>query len=136
MCETLGLNLFQLQDVDVNAFLQNPTFVMAIGDIIRSFKNQVNAKNNDGEDDGEDENNYDAFRDDYDKLRRRIPPGRFVGETPAGCRNINRDDVIFDDNDVLGTTGIGDGNIRDDNGLLAMKQLRRHISDDMSSQYF
>ncbi|CAI9303748.1 unnamed protein product [Lactuca saligna] len=34
-------------DVDVNVFLQNPTFVTAIGDIIRSFTNQVN---NDGED--------------------------------------------------------------------------------------
>ncbi|CAI9297471.1 unnamed protein product [Lactuca saligna] len=30
------------QDVDVNAFLQNPTFVTVIGDIIRSFKNKVN----------------------------------------------------------------------------------------------
>ncbi|CAI9289573.1 unnamed protein product [Lactuca saligna] len=39
-------------DVDVNAFLQNPIFVTAIGDIIRSFKNQVN---NDGEDEDEDE---------------------------------------------------------------------------------
>ncbi|CAI9279495.1 unnamed protein product [Lactuca saligna] len=34
-------------DVDVNASLQNPTFVTTIGDIICSFKNQVN---NHGED--------------------------------------------------------------------------------------
>ncbi|CAI9300840.1 unnamed protein product [Lactuca saligna] len=44
-------------DVDVNAFPQNPTFVTAIEDIIRSFKNQVNEENNDGEDGGENENN-------------------------------------------------------------------------------
>ncbi|CAI9276443.1 unnamed protein product [Lactuca saligna] len=45
------------QDVDVNAFLQNSEFVTAIGDIIRSFKNQINEENNDGEDGGEDEDN-------------------------------------------------------------------------------
>ncbi|CAI9265076.1 unnamed protein product [Lactuca saligna] len=45
-----------LRDVDVNVFLQNPTFVIAIGDIIRSFKNKVNNNevNNDGEDEDED----------------------------------------------------------------------------------
>ncbi|CAI9276849.1 unnamed protein product [Lactuca saligna] len=37
-------------DVDVNVFLQNPTFVTTIRDIIRSFKNQVNEENNIGED--------------------------------------------------------------------------------------
>ncbi|CAI9276405.1 unnamed protein product [Lactuca saligna] len=46
-----------MADVDVNAFLQNPTFVTAIGDIIRSFKTQVYEENNDGEDGGEDEDN-------------------------------------------------------------------------------
>ncbi|CAI9295806.1 unnamed protein product [Lactuca saligna] len=45
------------KDVDVNDFLQNPAFVTAIGDIFRSFKNQVNEENNDGEDGGEDEDN-------------------------------------------------------------------------------
>ncbi|CAI9291634.1 unnamed protein product [Lactuca saligna] len=44
-------------DVDVNAFLQNPAFVTTIGNIIRSFKNQVNEENNDEKDDGEDEDN-------------------------------------------------------------------------------
>ncbi|CAI9275692.1 unnamed protein product [Lactuca saligna] len=43
------------QDVDVNAFLQNPVFVTALGDIIRSFSKQVdNATNNDEENDDED----------------------------------------------------------------------------------
>ncbi|CAI9273588.1 unnamed protein product [Lactuca saligna] len=44
-------------DVDVNTFIQNPTFVTTIGDIIHSFKNQVNEENNDAKDDGEDEDN-------------------------------------------------------------------------------
>ncbi|CAI9282837.1 unnamed protein product [Lactuca saligna] len=38
-------------DVDINAFLQNLKFVNAIGDILRSFKNQINKEqNNDVED--------------------------------------------------------------------------------------
>ncbi|CAI9284944.1 unnamed protein product [Lactuca saligna] len=42
-------------DVDVNAFLQNPVFVTALGDIIRSFSKQVdNATNNDEENDDGD----------------------------------------------------------------------------------
>ncbi|CAI9260027.1 unnamed protein product [Lactuca saligna] len=45
----------QRQDVDVNAFLQNPAFVTALGDIIRSFSKQVdNATNNDEENDDGD----------------------------------------------------------------------------------
>ncbi|CAI9263067.1 unnamed protein product [Lactuca saligna] len=43
-------------DVDVNAFLQNPVFVMANEDIIRSFSKQVdNATNNDEENDDRDD---------------------------------------------------------------------------------
>ncbi|CAH1417000.1 unnamed protein product [Lactuca virosa] len=45
----------QTQDVDVNVFLQNPAFVTALGDIIRSFSKQVdNATNNDEENDDGD----------------------------------------------------------------------------------
>ncbi|CAI9296466.1 unnamed protein product [Lactuca saligna] len=52
--ERVGM-LQYLSDVDVNVFLQTPTFVMTIGDIIRSFKNQINdEENNDGEDEDED----------------------------------------------------------------------------------
>ncbi|CAI9282197.1 unnamed protein product [Lactuca saligna] len=43
------------QDVDVNAFLQNPTFVTTLGDINRSFSKQVdNATNNDEQNDDGD----------------------------------------------------------------------------------
>ncbi|CAI9298486.1 unnamed protein product [Lactuca saligna] len=125
------------QDVNVNTFLQNPAFVTAIGDIIRSFKNQVNEENNDGEDGGKAKTTsiscfmiwrIDTFRDDYDQLRRRGPLASIAGKTPAGGRNINRDDTIRDGNGVLGTTCI-----RDDIGLLATSQLRCRFSDDMSS---
>ncbi|CAI9284938.1 unnamed protein product [Lactuca saligna] len=40
-----------IEDVDVNTFLEKPTFVMAIGDIILSFKNQVNNEENNDEED-------------------------------------------------------------------------------------
>ncbi|CAI9282219.1 unnamed protein product [Lactuca saligna] len=39
------------QDVNVKTFLHNPTFVTAIRDIIRSFKNQVNNEENNDEED-------------------------------------------------------------------------------------
>ncbi|CAI9294086.1 unnamed protein product [Lactuca saligna] len=52
-----GMDQQRWNDVDVNAFLQNPGFVTAIGDINRFFKNQVNEENNDGEDGEEDEDN-------------------------------------------------------------------------------
>ncbi|CAI9279594.1 unnamed protein product [Lactuca saligna] len=44
-------------DVDVNVFLQNPTFVTVIEDIMRSFSKQVDnaTNNNDENDDGKDD---------------------------------------------------------------------------------
>ncbi|CAI9286583.1 unnamed protein product [Lactuca saligna] len=47
----------QPQDVNVNVFLQNPTFMTVIEDIMRSFSKQVDnaTNNNDENDDGEDD---------------------------------------------------------------------------------
>ncbi|CAI9260610.1 unnamed protein product [Lactuca saligna] len=45
----IGPKHFSSADVNVNAFLQNPAFVTAIGNIIRSFKNQVNNDEDDAD---------------------------------------------------------------------------------------